>query len=406
MPWQFVSAVLRPAMRVWLGQRLRSLRSLPKPTDVPHVHTSGVHADRILLLGNGASTGFGVLSHGLALPGHLARQLSLRTGRATDIDVIADVELTAARCLDVLRGTDLERFDAIVMTVGVFESLTQLSPHQWSRDLRLLLDRIERLAPASLRVFLVSIPRMDSVSDFPRLVQWLSDSQATRLNEHTRIVSADYPRVTYVPFSPTDPRDVDRYRSTDTYEKWAALIAPRIANVLNSRGNTARGLDSTDERQRQKSLDTLGILDTEPEERFDRIVRAAKDLLDTSGAALSFIDHDRQWFKSARGSGLAMQNTPRSSAICNITVRRAEQLVIEDAGTDARFQRHPLVIGPPFLRFYAGYAIEAPDGQRVGVLCVVDTKPRTFSRNESALLRDLALQVQAELWARQTVSAT
>jgi hypothetical protein len=374
--------------------------------DAPHVHTSGIHADRILLIGNGALSGFGVLSHGLGLPGHLARQLSLRTGRATDIDVAADVELTVSSSLDVLRRTDLSRFDAVVMTFGVFESLTQLSPREWSRDLRLLLDYIDRVAPANLRVFLVSIPRMDSISDFPRLVYWLSDGQATRLNEHSRMVSSGYPRVTYVPFLPAKRADDGRYRSTETYESWAALIAPRIGNMLNSRGIAARSLGSTNEQRRQKSLDALGILDTEPEERFDQIVLTAKDLLGVSGAALSFIDHERQWFKSARGSGLAMQNAPRASALCNITIRRTEPLVIEDAETNARFRRHPLVTGPPFLRFYAGYAIEAPDGQRVGALCVVDTKPRNFSRNESALLRDLALQVQAELWARQTVSTT
>jgi hypothetical protein len=260
----------------------------------------------------------------------------------------------------------------------------------------MLLDHIDRVASTSLRVFIVSVQSMDSIGKIPRLVRWLSDGQAARLNEQTKMVLADHPRATYVPFSPPPSKDVDRYRSTETYESWTALIAPRIASLLNSRttGNAARVIDSNDEERRQKSLDALGILDTPPEERFDRIVLTAKDLLGASGAALSFIDHERQWFKSARGAGVAMQDVPRSKSLCNITIRRTEPLVIEDAETDARFRRHPLVVGPPFLRFYAGYAIESPDGQRVGVLCVVDTKPRTFSRNESALLRDLALQAR------------
>jgi GAF domain-containing protein len=56
------------------------------------------------------------------------------------------------------------------------------------------------------------------------------------------------------------------------------------------------------------------------------------------------------------------------------------------------------MVGTQQVRFYAGYPIEAPNGQRVGALCIVDTKPRRFSRKEAELLRELALRVQTLLW--------
>jgi GAF domain-containing protein len=74
--------------------------------------------------------------------------------------------------------------------------------------------------------------------------------------------------------------------------------------------------------------------------------------------------------------------------------------VVEDASRDETFSGHPWVVGQDHVRFYAGYPLEAPEGARVGALCVVDTKPRQFSRTEAALLRELALRVQGLIWTQ------
>jgi anti-sigma regulatory factor (Ser/Thr protein kinase) len=154
-----------------------------------------------------------------------------------------------------------------------------------------------------------------------------------------------------------------------------------------------------DEAVRQQALDSLNLLDTVAEERFDLITRLAQRLFDVETCAITFIDNDRQWFKSR--IGLADAETPRSAAFCDYTIRQYDTMVVPDARMDPRFQANPLVIGDPNIRFYAGYPIEAGNDQPVGALCIFDPNPRLFTDEEKDLLRDLALYVQNELLASQ-----
>lgn len=150
-----------------------------------------------------------------------------------------------------------------------------------------------------------------------------------------------------------------------------------------------------DESSRQSALDALHIVDTPPEERFDRITRLAQQLFDVETAAISLIDHDRQWFKSKIGTDLV--EGKRSDAFCDITIRKPEIFDVPDATKDDRFARNPLVLGDPNIRFYAGYPLTTPSGERIGALCVFDPHPRSFTASEKELLKDLALWVQKEM---------
>ena len=151
----------------------------------------------------------------------------------------------------------------------------------------------------------------------------------------------------------------------------------------------------SDDSTRQAALDSLKILNTPPEERFDRITRLAKQLFGVETAAISLIDHDRQWFKSK--IGLEPQETLRSVAFCDVTIRESKNFTVPDASQDSRFQNNPLVTGDPNIRFYAGYPLETPSGERVGALCIFDPHPRVFTEAEEVQLRDLALWVQKEM---------
>ncbi len=150
-----------------------------------------------------------------------------------------------------------------------------------------------------------------------------------------------------------------------------------------------------DESERQLALDNLRILDTPPEERFDRITRLARQLFGVETAAISLIDHDRQWFKSKSGTNLVQGK--RSEAFCDITIRKPEIFDVPDATKDPRFVANPLVTGDPNIRFYAGYPLTTPSGDRIGALCVFDPKPRKFTEDEKVQLRDLALWVEKEM---------
>ena len=149
------------------------------------------------------------------------------------------------------------------------------------------------------------------------------------------------------------------------------------------------------EEQRVKTLHALGVLDTPPEERFDRLTRLAAAALGAPIALVSLADSARQWFKS--GVGLELAETPRAQSFCSHAIALDELLVVPDARLDERFIGHPLVAGAPFVRFYAGQPVYSVDGQPLGTLCILDQQPRRFGDADKRMLRDLAQLVQDEL---------
>lgn len=154
-------------------------------------------------------------------------------------------------------------------------------------------------------------------------------------------------------------------------------------------------LPALQEEIRLASLHATGILDTPPEERFDRITRLAQRMFGAPIALVSLVDRDRLWFKSR--CGLSATQTPRAIAFCNHAVRHASMLVVPDASTDARFLDNPLVTGEPGVRFYAGQVLKSPDGQALGTLCIIDMRPREISAEDQACLQDLAGLVEDEI---------
>lgn len=154
-----------------------------------------------------------------------------------------------------------------------------------------------------------------------------------------------------------------------------------------------------DESTRLDTLRALDILDTLPEERFDRLTRLAKRLFDVPIALVSLVDADRQWFKSC--VGLPVSETSRDISFCGHAILGDEILMIPDTLLDERFHDNPLVTGEPNIRFYAGYPLRVPNGSKLGTLCLLDVEPRSLSAEDRELLRDLALMAEQELAAVQ-----
>ena len=149
------------------------------------------------------------------------------------------------------------------------------------------------------------------------------------------------------------------------------------------------------EFRRQAALCDLCILDTPPEARFDRLTRIAKKHFKVSIALISLIDNQRQWFKSRQG--LQATETPREISFCGHAILSDDVFYIANALNDPRFADNPLVTGPPNIRFYAGAPLHAPNGERIGTLCIIDDRPHDLSADELSVLRDLADSVESEL---------
>ncbi len=150
-----------------------------------------------------------------------------------------------------------------------------------------------------------------------------------------------------------------------------------------------------DEAQRLAALRSLDILDTPPEERFDRITRLAAALLEMPIVLISLVDSDRRWFKSAYGSKATQ--IPRDISFCGHAILDDSLFVVPDAHADSRFSDNPLVTDGPLIRFYAGRPLKSMQGHRVGTLCVIDRKPRLLTPTQLLLLEDLACIAENEL---------
>ena len=146
------------------------------------------------------------------------------------------------------------------------------------------------------------------------------------------------------------------------------------------------------EKERLAALHALLIMDTPPEQRFDRITEFAASEFDVPIVLLSLIDENRQWFKSR--VGLDVCETSRDLAFCAHALHSTEPLIISDTLVDERFSDNPLVTGHPFIRFYTGAPLVLPSGLIAGTLCLIDTQPRVLDEIELAILgtlRDLAV---------------
>lgn len=152
--------------------------------------------------------------------------------------------------------------------------------------------------------------------------------------------------------------------------------------------------DADRETERVASVRALRLLDTPPEDRFDRITRIARDLLGVPYALITLVDADRLWTKST--AGVPSWQTPRTESFCSHALATGKLLEVPDATRDVRFARFPTVTGEPFVRFYAGQPIAAPSGYLVGALCVLDRVPRRLNSRQRRSLRELAAWVELE----------
>ncbi len=149
------------------------------------------------------------------------------------------------------------------------------------------------------------------------------------------------------------------------------------------------------EQQRLAALHALQILDTPPEERFDRITRLATLFFGVPISLVTLVEEQRQWFKSVQG--LSICETPRDQAFCAHALSQQGVLVVPDALLDPRFEHNPLVTGDPWIRFYAGAPIRTLDGNPLGTLCIIDRRPRSLSSVDQHVLEDMAHWVEHEI---------
>lgn len=149
------------------------------------------------------------------------------------------------------------------------------------------------------------------------------------------------------------------------------------------------------EAVRLQCVMSSGLLDSPPDERFDRITRLTQRLFGVPITYIALIDKERQWFKSKMG--LTITETPRDISFCGHAILGSDIFCIPNAHADERFKDNPMVIGPPNITFYAGMPLSGYDGSKMGTLCIIDTQPRDLTEEDISAMRDLADCVESEI---------
>lgn len=148
------------------------------------------------------------------------------------------------------------------------------------------------------------------------------------------------------------------------------------------------------ETQRLQALRNLHIMDTKSEERFDRITRVVQNLFNVPIASVSFIDQEREWYKSRYG--LELSEMPRELSFGGHAILQKDIMIVKDALEDARFNDNPLVLGEPDIRYYLGCPLKIKDQFNVGTLCLMDHKEQRFSTIDLDIIKELAETIETE----------
>jgi lysophospholipase L1-like esterase len=232
--------VLRPVMQ----RKTRAIHqstAIPRPDRVSPGTTPGSDPDRILLLGNGALAGWGVRSHDLAIPGHLARELSELTGHPAVVDLVADHTVRAETAIPLIPTAQLAEYDAIVIVLGASDALQLLATARWATDMTAFLSALQSRTPSTTDIIVMGIQPPSTVPVFNIASGGLVDQKAARYNEETKKLCTGRthylqpPSLARIGPSSVDPdTEAEQRLVSDGYREWAKTIARGVATLRAS----------------------------------------------------------------------------------------------------------------------------------------------------------------------------
>ena len=162
-------------------------------------------------------------------------------------------------------------------------------------------------------------------------------------------------------------------------------------------------VDVIQNEARLEALRRTSLLDSPPEEAFDRLTRAATAVLRVPVALVSLVDSDRQFFKSQCGLSEPLASSRQNTlthSFCKHAVGSREPLIVAEARGDPLFGPYSAVTD---VRAYAGIPLITSDGHALGTFCVVDWQPHDWTEEEIGILRVLAASTVSEIELRRLV---
>ncbi|CAN5367969.1 hypothetical protein BH11ACT3_BH11ACT3_10080 [soil metagenome] len=389
--------VLRPLAQRWVASVGRAAGGIPRPRDHPQVHARGRDSDRVLIVGAGIAAGWGVVTHELALPGSLSRALSAVTGRGNVVDLKSQANMTISDAIDQVADWELANYDAIIVCLGIAEALLLKRRLAWRNQMRLLLSIIQSRAPARTQVLVVGIPSIRSTPFLDATLGTFANRHAMAMNQESKILCAGTTDAHFVELSKNVAPTIDSEWgwATATYAKWGNELALVLRDELKLAGPHPQSAHAR-EAVRQAAVDRLGAGNEGRGARLEDLLTHARRVFGVETATVTLIDHDS--LVTLAHSGRTVDRVARQDSICNVAIGSAEATIVWDARHDSRPHGRTLGQEMSAVDFYAGFPIESPTGERLGVLSLFDTHSR--KRDEGIdldLLREFALMVQSEL---------
>ena len=177
------------------------------------------------------------------------------------------------------------------------------------------------------------------------------------------------------------------------------MIADIASQAAGKRAGVPEVAQALAEPGRLAALNAAALLDSPPDESFDRLTRLAAKVVNAPVALVSAVDRDRQFFKSCLGlpePWATRRETPLSHSFCQHVVAAREPVIVSDARKDERLLDN-LAIRDLGVIAYLGVPLITREGHALGTLCVIDSRPRHWTSHQVQLLSDLAASVVTEI---------
>lgn len=376
-------------LRASVQWRLEKLQDVPRPTDRPFVAIHGDRPVEVLAAGGSPFSSFGVASHQVGMLGATGRALARRLGRGVTMRGVVALGLTASALLERAADLSWDQADAVILSVGTDDVGMLASARRWDRDLADLLGTVNAAVRPGVGVAVVGVPPVSAVPISRGLGVRMLASLAARYNERS-IELCESRGAVFIPLGWPGPAPAGMYRSAEQFRRWGEVVAAHVPF-----DPLAPAADPPPESERAQAVERLGLLDTTPDARFDRVVQIARRVFRTNSAAFTVLHGDRQRYKAK--AGVEEDELPRDQSFCDLAIRQGGPLVVGDAWADERFEGNRYVREGDGVRFYAGYPLRTADGHLIGALCVFDPEPRDAEDVDVSILRDLAVMIESEL---------
>jgi hypothetical protein len=390
------SRTARAAAKLWYTKMLYVQQSVPVPRDSPVITSGADDPDRVLLLGNGPTHGWGTVTHELALTGQLARALTRRTTRPTDIRYIGDEMMSLAAVHSWIGDTALAPYDLVLVVLSMNDAVRFTPAHEYRADMARLLDRLAAETKPSARIVVAGIQEVDSLAEYRGIAARLGQRRADLLNAVTRELVGHHDGFEFLEHHAPQAEPGRPYGSPALYAEWSEVFADVCAPALDE----ARALDPyrfaqelTEHDWQWKPAEKI-MAKAGGHESLDQLVQEAKSHFGADIAWVSLIDGDRQYY--AANTGPTGRAVPLDLTHCQYTVQGDDPLVIENSMRDARFEGNPL-IDLSQLRFYAGVPLKNENGENIGTFCVLNVLPRPKDAVDEDDLLEFAARAQGEL---------